>query len=1347
MNENVLIEIIDSLSKAAQALNGQQTFSSVEMDSLRHQIKELSDSISDPQLLKELATQMSKTGLVMKGDGNIIGSNNVAFVFKTERYYRLVGVLEELAEKIRSDETAAAELLLQEYRVLITDKYRYLQTFGIPKPGGVTVEIELDEIFIRLRTELENERVDRYRKVLEMSEAEDQGPSGQVAEAQRKRQERQKKGELDPDIIPMPIRFALQKVFDTTETQKSVGIVILGEAGSGKSTLLRYLARKFAQGPGDGGPNDETLGYNRIPLFVSLRDFALNLSRNKKTDIVQFAISQASSFLSESNQDRLEKILHDKVRRGEVVFLFDALDEARDHRIEVSRCIEEANRSYLGNWTIVTSRPVGYEVAKLDRYVHYYLVELAKEQAKEFVDRWFEALAKAENRLLSQAWAHQRAVWLWEQIEDQQNPILSAAATNPLLLTFLSVLASQESPQPLPDSRAELYRQYLENLFKTWEWRNPESPFVIAGLDQRRTQKYCLIGLYQLALWLHHSYFGRGGTPNRITAQAILAKWVETQGGKWDRISSEVIAEDILAFWIKAGLLDTYDEYIAFRHLTFQEYCAARAISKKDTEEYNEFFRLHLHNPAWREVFLLTSASLNDSTEFIRIIYELHTHELESVVYRDLLLAAHCIAESTQVAQALAKHVIDDLIKCGLEGSVHVLAVDSAIALGRISLRMHNRSRALSNEINARAVEIAIDRKCAWWNRLAAINILGMMPTINVRAMPAILMATKSRREDLKIAAIRALKSIALNSSETVKVLLLLLKDNSRNVKAEAALALLPLHTEYNEILEALVIHLSSLSKPVKEQIEIAFRKSDADGNNLLERLVRQTDNKKTLITMSQLLGRTTNELREELLQKTELVRRDGVSFSSVLLMGVYKPEFVKGLLENANIADISIKGLWRLRRDFSGLRLYSPALNSLERIVELEPRVLEDLSLELTGPHIKSRIACAAILLKHSHNSKESIRVLIAALDNKFPEIRQLAATWLVYCGHLSENVILKLIEASAAHTSDMHWDTGTGVNRKRARVALLDAQKINPKLVELAILAGLQSQDWRMRAYTARICARQVKLRSSMIEKLLICLKDKNHLVRAEAVDALGAIERPSRDLSNAILRLSEDKKPNVRHKVTEVLERWGIAAPNMIKMDLRELENEELDIKIQKKIIQRLGSMGGNDERVITKLISLLESSTKDLRISSAAALAKIKQGRPEVVSALRQMCKDDDDKVSLAAASALVELGQVDTDLFTMLVKKIETKNAALGAKKVIAKLGVLPPDVLQALVNVILATPAISKNDFSKLDLFAGVLQRQISTDASVIALTQHSYNAVHNAAYYCLIRGITQRES
>ncbi len=122
-------------------------------------------------------------------------------------------------------------------------------------------------------------------------------------------------------------------------------------------------------------------------------------------------------------------------------------------------------------------------------------------------------------------------------------------------------------------------------------------------------------------------------------------------------------------------------------------------------------------------------------------------------------------------------------------------------------------------------------------------------------------------------------------------------------------------------------------------------------------------------------------------------------------------------------------------------MQSYSQTLRILERTAHLEYRILDDLKSELTSPHIRLRVACAGILLKHNYSPKEASQVLKNALKDAYPGTRQLAATWLVYCGHLSESVILGLIEASSAHTSDMHWETGTGVDRKRARVALGDA------------------------------------------------------------------------------------------------------------------------------------------------------------------------------------------------------------------------------------------------------------------------------------------------------------------
>ena len=92
------------------------------------------------------------------------------------------------------------------------------------------------------------------------------------------------------------------------------------------------------------------------------------------------------------------------------------------------------------------------------------------------------------------------------------------------------------------------------------------------------------VGLYRIAWHLHRAYYGEESL--RAVREEIEPLLAHDLGERWklDLLRVEALAAEGLRFWEGAGLLDVYrlrgEEWLAFRHLTFQEYGAARALAE-----------------------------------------------------------------------------------------------------------------------------------------------------------------------------------------------------------------------------------------------------------------------------------------------------------------------------------------------------------------------------------------------------------------------------------------------------------------------------------------------------------------------------------------------------------------------------------------------------------------------------------------------------------------------------------------------------------------------------------------------------------------------------------------------
>lgn len=130
------------------------------------------------------------------------------------------------------------------------------------------------------------------------------------------------------------------------------------------------------------------------------------------------------------------------------------------------------------------------------------------------------------------------------------------------------------------------------------------------------------------------------------------AEW-NLSKGDW-----RILAEDILDFWLKAGILEDWhiekEAYFAFRHMTFQEYAAASILARSWEQEpkqtWKRTLRPILHHYAWREPILLFAGHLQGChlSELVRRLLR-GPSPFERYLHRDLRLAAVLLAEGASL--------------------------------------------------------------------------------------------------------------------------------------------------------------------------------------------------------------------------------------------------------------------------------------------------------------------------------------------------------------------------------------------------------------------------------------------------------------------------------------------------------------------------------------------------------------------------------------------------------------------------------------------------------------------------------------------------------------------------
>jgi hypothetical protein len=580
-----------------------------------------------------------------------------------------VAVLQALRSWERDQMRTRPALLLGEYRAYLRRLYADLPLAGIPVPLDVTMP--LDRVYIKLRAL--PERQEAARREAELPPDRDEELPRRLGDYLWRRREKREKASRHQE--------GAQAISPEEAIARQDRLAILGDAGAGKSTLLRHLAWEWAGVP-------EAL----LPLLIPLGR-ADTLISQTGCSFLEAALNLLAEHKANEEKRTLKQVLADAIGDKLVLLLCDGLDEAHLARRSVIVGLEKLAAD--GHHLVVTSRPLGYE--RLAALEHFQVLPLLPEDAKAFSDRWFRALAEVRGvpEPEQERWATEGAGWLQGQLRERSG--LREVARNPLLLTFLAVLAGDEPQRDLPQRRKELYREYVERLFTVWEARRRrEGKLALEDLSGEKARRVALWGLYRTAWHLHRAYYGEEGLRAvRDEIESLLARDLRERWG-FGLLQAESLAVEVLRFWRGAGMLDAYrlagQEWLAFRHLTFQEYGAARALAETHRDDAGGLWQClspHLLRPQWAGVTSLTLALLPGAQATTMVKRLLKVNKKDKDRQRPLFLAAAALAEGAEVADAPHRQVVDALLDLARtwtwwEWQQRANSEDAINALGRL---------------------------------------------------------------------------------------------------------------------------------------------------------------------------------------------------------------------------------------------------------------------------------------------------------------------------------------------------------------------------------------------------------------------------------------------------------------------------------------------------------------------------------------------------------------------------------------------------------------------------------------------------------------------------------------
>jgi len=361
-------------------------------------------------------------------------------------------------------------------------------------------------------------------------------------------------------------------------------LVVLGDPGGGKTTLTRWIAAAYllrAKGElaWEHLPDAKTLPeVDWLPIMVRCRDLDAASRAGSLDDILKHTLRKAE--LTESEARGVHSFLRNCIDSTHALLILDGLDEipSAAERARFCKQIESIAIAYPNLPVIATSRIVGYrELGRRLRrgFEHLTLAAFDSADKDQFSRRWCNLVERPERRDAAAA----------ELVADiHASDRIERLTGNPMLLTTMALVKRKVGK--LPQRRADLYWEAVQVLLN---WRSE----VDIPIDQQEA----LPQLEYLAFVMCDAGI------QRLREDQVIAHFelMRTAYPNLHAVHSHTpleflrLLESRTALLVETGRLPYLGRSVAvweFRHLTFQEYLAARALVDGCYPGYDPAFTL-----------------------------------------------------------------------------------------------------------------------------------------------------------------------------------------------------------------------------------------------------------------------------------------------------------------------------------------------------------------------------------------------------------------------------------------------------------------------------------------------------------------------------------------------------------------------------------------------------------------------------------------------------------------------------------------------------------------------------------------------------------------------------------
>jgi hypothetical protein len=460
-------------------------------------------------------------------------------------------------------------------------------------------------------------------------------------------------------------------------------LALVAKPGGGKSTLLKRLAIAYAIPKRRADLDDQLPEREWLPLFLRCRELRDRVQR-PIMELLDDLPRHAG--LADDEAVLFRERVHDALRSGQALLLIDGLDEISEEGAR--QMFAQHLRTLIGMFpqagVVVTSREAGFRfvagvVASVCAYAR--LAPFDRDDVRRLCEAWHAEVVANTEKVRAEAGELAEKIWNNERIR--------ALAENPLMLTTLLVVRRWVGE--LPTKRVELYREAVRVLIRTW---NTEG-FTPMDLEEALAQLS-----YVACAMMEAGQQQIGYKPLlKLLNQARRELSVELQ---FTRISAAEFIERIeyrSSLLMQTGYAPVDGEVqpvYEFRHLTFQEYLAARGFvdeqypGRDDGRTLTELLEPHFDEETWREVIPLAVVLAGRKAEpVIARLAEIcekiavDTHGLrKNTTEPAVVLLRRCLADEVQLTAGTLERALREAGRLGSEEVVSH-SVISNIASGK----------------------------------------------------------------------------------------------------------------------------------------------------------------------------------------------------------------------------------------------------------------------------------------------------------------------------------------------------------------------------------------------------------------------------------------------------------------------------------------------------------------------------------------------------------------------------------------------------------------------------------------------------------------------------------------